>query len=49
MSIQHLHEGTESAGRRATRSIPCMYCGNTGTVNAAPCPVCRSGGRTADV
>jgi hypothetical protein len=29
--------------RRAARFIPCMYCGNTGTVNAAPCPVCRNG------
>ena len=28
----------------ALRAIPCMYCGNTGTVNAAPCPVCRPGG-----
>jgi hypothetical protein len=29
----------ERAARR-TRRIPCMYCGNTGTVNGAPCPVC---------
>lgn len=27
--------------RRALRAIPCMYCGSTGTVNGAPCPVCR--------
>ena len=23
--------------------IPCMYCGNTGTVGGANCPVCRPG------
>jgi hypothetical protein len=22
--------------------IPCSYCGNTGTVNGANCPVCRA-------
>jgi len=21
----------------------CMYCGNTGTANARPCPVCNGG------
>jgi len=26
------------------RRIGCAYCGNTGTANGAPCPVCRCGG-----
>lgn len=35
-----------AAGRAARLAcrIPCMYCGNTGTVGGAPCPVCRPGG-----
>jgi hypothetical protein len=31
--------------RDALKRIPCMYCGNTGTVGGAPCPVCRPGRR----
>jgi hypothetical protein len=46
MPIQHAHAGADGEGRQATRSIPCMYCGNTGTVGGAPCPVCRPGGAT---
>jgi hypothetical protein len=35
-----------AAGRasRTAARIPCLYCGNTGTVGGAPCPVCRPGG-----
>lgn len=29
---------------RCTRRTGCMYCGNTGTANGAPCPVCRCDG-----
>jgi hypothetical protein len=34
----------ERASRLARRA-GCMYCGNTGTANGAPCPVCRGGAR----
>lgn len=35
--------------RRAAAAlrIPCMWCGNTGTVNGAPCTICRPGGARA--
>jgi hypothetical protein len=29
--------------RVALKRIPCLYCGNTGTVNGADCPVCKAG------
>lgn len=34
--------------RGAFKRIPCMYCGNTGTVGGAPCPVCRPGRAAPD-
>jgi hypothetical protein len=42
--------GKSAALRPALASaarIPCMYCGNTGTVSGAPCPVCRPGALAA--
>jgi hypothetical protein len=33
----------ERAASHAHRG--CAYCGNTGTANGAPCPICRGGAR----